>query len=204
MYISGPGTSPLARKFRTRTVPPVGQAPRHKSEIYQDIADRHIGGERMDYAAPTQENLTNTGLYIAPFSTLGSADSWPLDKWEQLLALLPEQPELLALEADRTKAEEMAEKLGIAACLVQPEEVPRMLGAQCRLYAVDGLLPQLAALAGCPCHVLMASRLAAVYSPLGAGHHVVCNHTPCHPCYRNECDQAPPCTAGVTPQELLG
>ena len=204
MYISGPGTSPLARKFRTRTVPPVGQAPRHKSEIYQDIADRHIGGERMDYAAPTQENLTNTGLYIAPFSTLGSADSWPLDKWEQLLALLPEQPELLALEADRTKAVEMAEKLGIAACLVQPEEVPQMLDAQCRLYAVDGLLPQLAALAGCPCHVLMASRLAAVYSPLGAGHHVVCNHTPCHPCYRNECDQDHPCTAGVTPQELLG
>ena len=51
----------------------------------------------------------------------------------------------------------------------------------------------------------MAGRLAERYGIcLGEGHRYVCNHTPCHPCYRNECDQAQPCTAGVTPQELLG
>lgn len=204
LYISGSGTNPLARKFSGRAIPRVGQAPRHKSELYQDIVARHLGDTRAVYADTTLGNNTASGLFIAPFSTLGSADSWTTEKWQQLISLLPATPRLLALESDRAAAEDLSKTLGISTCIVQPETVAQELGPQCRLYAVDGLLPQLAALVGCPCHVLMASRLAAVYAPLGEGHHTVCNHTPCHPCYRSECDQATSCTSGVTAQELLG
>lgn len=206
MHLSCMAGNPLTRlaKFRLRFTMPVGQEPHHKSEEYQRLTDEHIGGERLPYADAALGNQEATGYFIAPFSTLGSADSWQADKWKELVAKLPEKPTLLALEADRQAAEAMATELGISAVIVQPETVSSVLGAKCRLYAVDGLLPQLAALVGCSCHVLMASRLAAVYAPLGEGHHTVCNHTPCHPCYRTSCDQATPCTADISVDALLG
>ena len=204
LYISGSGTNPLSSKFSGRAIPRVGQAPRHKSELYQDIVARHLDDKHGEYADPTLGNKAASGIFIAPFSTLGSADTWPTEKWQQLIPMLPGQPRLLALEADKTAAEELASTLGITTCIVRPETVANELGPECRLYAVDGLLPQLAALVGCPCHVLMASRLAAVYAPLGEGHRTLCNHTPCHPCYRSTCDQSVPCTGSITPQEFLG
>ena len=78
------------------------------------------------------------------------------------------------------------------------------MGADCHLYAVDGLLPSLAALAGSKCTVLMATRQPERYAPaFGTGHRCVSNHTPCHPCYRSNCDQSAPCTAGVSVEEML-
>ena len=111
---------------------------------------------------------------------------------------------MLAFEQDKAAAEAIASELGVACTIVQPETVHTVLGPNCHLYAVDGLLPQLAALVGCRCSVIMASRLAAVYAPLGEGHRVVYRHTPCHPCYRSKCDQQTCCTAGVSVDELLG
>lgn len=204
LHTAGLATHPFARKFRSRTTIPVGKPPRHKSEDYQDMATFHVGGERAAYADPKQGNAAARELFIAPFSTLGSADAWATEKWQQLIALLPARPQLMALEADQQQAEALASALGITTCIVRPETVAQHVGPNCKLYAVDGLLPQLAALVGCPCHVIMASRLAAVYAPLGEGHHTVCNHTPCHPCYRSDCDQPKPCTAGITAEELLG
>lgn len=204
LYASGFGSHPCSRKFRTRTILPVGQPPRHRAEDYLEIARKHIDKVSLRYADASLGNAAATGLFIAPFSSLGKADSWEKEKWQQLISLLPSQPQLLALEADKEAAEQLAAELGLSTCIVRPETVCQVLGGQCRLYAVDGLLPQLAALVGCPCHVLMASRLTAVYAPLGEGHHTVSNHTPCHPCYRTDCDQPPPCTAGICPASLLG
>ena len=204
MYVSGMGTNPLAAGFRTRHFIPVGEQVIHKSEEYNTLTDRHIAITRPSYADASSGNVESTELYIAPFSSLGQADSWQKDKWKELAGRLPKKPTLLAFEQDREAALSLAEELELPCTCVKPETVARLLGPGCRLYAVDGLMPQLAALVGCPCHVMMSSRLAAVYAPLGEGHHVVSNHTPCHPCYRRDCDQAIPCSAGISVDDLLG
>ncbi len=204
VYTSGFATNPLNRKLRTRHVVPVGRESIHKADEYQSLADAHIKRERIPYADAAQGNAEETGTFIAPFSTLGSADSWATDKWKELVAKLPTAPTLLTFEHDKEAAQALASELGIESVLVRPETVASVLGEKCKLYAVDGLLPQLAALVGCTCHVIMSSRLAAVYAPLGEGHHTVCNHTPCHPCYRTDCDQQTPCSHGVSVDELLG
>jgi KDO2-lipid IV(A) lauroyltransferase len=204
MYVSGMGTNPLASGFRTRHFMPVGGPPVHKSEEYQTLTDEHIDSTRLPYADAASGNAESTGLYIAPFSTLGKADSWQTEKWKELAERLPEKPTLLAFEQDKEAALSLAAELDIPCTCVKPDTLASLLGPGCRLYAVDGLLPQLAALAGCPCHVIMSSRLAAAYAPLGEGHHVVSNHTPCHPCYRSKCDQQSPCHAGISVDDLLG
>lgn len=204
MYVSGMGTNPLAAGFRTRHFIPVGEQVIHKSEEYNTLTDRHIAITRPSYADASSGNVESTELYIAPFSSLGQADSWQKDKWKELAGRLPKKPTLLAFEQDRDAALSLAEELELPCTCVKPETVARLLGPGCRLYTVDGLMPQLAALVGCPCHVMMSSRLAAVYAPLGEGHHVVSNHTPCHPCYRRDCDQAIPCSAGISVDDLLG
>ena len=204
MYVSGMGTNPLAAGFRTRHFIPVGEQVIHKSEEYNTLTDRHIAITRPSYADASSGNVESTELYIAPFSSLGQADSWQKDKWKELAGRLPKKPTLLAFEQDRDAALSLAEELELPCTCVKPETVARLLGPGCRLYTVDGLMPQLAALVGCPCHVMMSSRLAAVYAPLGEGHHVVSNHTPCHPCYRRDCDQAIPCSSGISVDDLLG
>ena len=110
---------------------------------------------------------------------------------------------LIAFESDCDAAEKMASELGIPCVLVKPETVAEVLGPNCHLYAVDGLMPQLAALAGCRCNVIMASRLAAVYAPPGEGHKTVTQHVPCHPCYHRECDQPTTCAAGISADQFL-
>lgn len=205
MYLSGFASNPLARKLRTRFVLPVGTAPLHKSEEYQKLANAHVcKAPILPYADATQGNEEAEGCFIAPFSTLGSADTWEKAKWVELIAKLSGKVRLLAFESDREAAEALSKELGIEAVLVQPETVASVMGSKTTLYAVDGLLPQLAALVACRCHVIMASRLASAYAPLGEGHHVVFNHTPCHPCYRSTCDQTPCCTSRITVDEMLG
>lgn len=204
MYLSGLATNPLASKLRTRHVIPVGRQAIHKADEYQSLTDAHISGERLPYADATVGNMTATGNYIAPFSTLGKADAWEEAKWKELVEKLPVKPIIIAFERDKEAAQALAERLDIQSVLVRPETVASVLGEKCKLYAVDGLMPQLAALVGCTCHVIMSSRLAAAYGPLGEGHHTVCNHTPCHPCYRSDCDQQIPCSHGVSVDELLG
>lgn len=205
LYISGVKSNPLSSGFRSKAVCPVGKKPAHKLEEYLCIMkDHRINCSELVYADAALGNASARGNFIAPFSTLGKADSWELSKWQELVSRLDGTTALLALEEDRTAAEAMAAGLGIPCTIVRPESVASVLGPDCRLYAVDGLLPQLAALVCCRCSVIMASRLAAVYAPLGEGHRTVYRHTPCHPCYRSECDQQPACTTEVSVDELLG
>ena len=205
-FISGFKSNPLSRKFRVKFVLPVGNAPQHRSQDYLTLLkkghDVRLAG--CSGAGALIGNTDATGNFIAPFSTLGMANSWETEKWKNLVERLEGKATILAFEQDRKAAEAMAAELGIPCTVVTPETVHTVLGSNCNLYAVDGLLPHLAALAGCRCHVIMASRLGEVYAPLGAGHRVVYRHTPCHPCYRNACDQQTSCTTGVSVDELLG
>lgn len=204
IFFSGFADNPLCKKFRGRFTLQAGTPPQHRAQDYIALTKQHLFKlQGFGFADASMGNQAASGSFIAPFSTLGKADSWDKMNWQALVTKLGENTALLAFETDKAEAEAWAKELGISCVIVRPETVAQVLGPQCRLYAVDGLLPQLAALVGCECRVIMASRLAAVYAPLGEGHKVFSNHTPCHPCYRTECDQHPTCTSGITVDELL-
>lgn len=203
MYTSCFKDNPLSKYIRAKCVLPVGAEPSHKTQDYLRLAACHLTVPETEYADSACGNEKASGNYISPFSTLGKADSWSLDNWKKTVSLLGCNTSLIAFEGDRQAADEMAKELGIPCVLVKPESVAQILGAGCRLYAVDGLMPQLAALVGCRCNVIMASRLAAVYAPAGTGHKTFTQHTPCHPCYRAECDQSDPCTSSISVADFL-
>ncbi len=206
MLVSGFKENPLHRKYRfkaryscTSTIPRARM---------NDYLDNVVLYHRLQHCeqnfGPHPGATEQVGTFIAPFSTLGSADSWPQENWAELVRRLG-KVSLLALPADSSRAEKMAQELGCELCLCKPEEIATKLGPNAVLYAVDGLLPTLAATTGCRCTVLMASRSAERYPlALGSGHRYVSNHTPCHPCHRSNCDQATPCTAAVSVEEMLG
>ncbi len=203
---SGFTENKFSKRFRARFTETHSGPPRRRERDYLALlADQHaLAPAGNAHLQPRPGNTEAKGDFIAPFSTLGSADSWPQEKWAELAAALPARPTLLALEQDRQRAEAMAQELGLPCLCVKPEEVAAHLGPNCRLFAVDGLLPQLAGACGAHCRVIMATRLAARYCPLGEGHRLFTNHVPCHPCYRSGCDAAEPCAAGVSVAELLG
>ena len=203
LYTSGFASSPFKKFLRTKCVLECGSEPTPRVEDYLALASEHITLSGQQYADLSKGNTAATGCFIAPFSTLGTADSWPLERWKEVVSRLEGKVTLLALERDKEAATTMAEQLGIPCAITQPEAVATILGPNTKLYAVDGLLPQLAALVGCRCHVIMSSRLAAVYAPAGKGHKVVYRHTPCHPCYRSECDQTALCSSEIEVDEFL-
>lgn len=206
LLVSGFEENPLRRKYRFRARYSCSSTkPRTRLKDYLDnfkcVHELTVCEQDMlPLAGATEE----AGTFIAPFSTLGSADSWPQENWAELVRRLG-KVSLLALPGDAERAEKMATELGCELCLCKPEEISGKLGPNSVLYAVDGLLPTLASTVGCRCTVLMASRSAERYSlAIGSGHRYVSNHTPCHPCHRSTCDQATPCTAGVSVDEMLG
>lgn len=211
IFISGLASNPLTKHFRfiVRMLPdPNGKKPEHRQKEYLYGMKRY---HRLDCAPevkPTAGNDACTDSFVAPFSTLGAADSWPEERWAELVRRLQsngKQVKLLHLPQDAEKATRLASSWKIDTCEMAPESVASLLGSKAHLYAVDGLLPQLAALVGCPCTVLMASRLADCYAPVGEGHRVVSNHVACHPCYRSTCNAATgTCAAGVSVEEMLG
>ncbi len=181
-------------------------APRHKSADYLALLQlaHLISTKDAFYAAEEAGNAEVEGSFIAPFSTLSATDTWAEEKWAALIKLLPGKVTLLALAADRSRAEAMAQRLGIACVCCKPHEVAQHVGAKCRLYAVDGLLPQLAALANCPCTVIMANRLADRYAPLGNGHRTVFDHKPDYPAYGKDADKRTDATADISVENVLG
>ena len=204
LYASGFATSPFRKKLQAKCVLKVGEAPAHRTSDYLELLEAHfISSDGAVYAAPGSGNAAAKGHFIAPFSSLGAADCWPQEKWMEAVSRLGANTSLIAFESDCEAAEKMASELGIPCVLVKPETVAEVLGPNCHLYAVDGLMPQLAALAGCRCNVIMASRLAAVYAPPGEGHKTVTQHVPCHPCYHRECDQPTTCAAGISADQFL-
>ncbi len=205
LFLCAFADNPLTTKYRFRAryarkaAPPISRA----IETTKAIAATHRLAIPQDAYAPAAGNNSATGNFVAPFSTLGSADSWPEANWAELVQKLGGAT-LLALPQDKERAEALATRIGCELCICAPEDVCEHLGVGCSLYAVDGLLPQLAALAGCRCTILMASRLPEVYTPpYGEGHRCLSNHVPCHPCYSSACDRETPCTTEISVDEVL-
>ncbi len=212
IFISGFDNNPLMRSFRFRARMPhthVGK-PQHRVQDYiYGLEKTHDVKADVDACvAPMPGNDDCKDVFIAPFSSLGAADAWAEDKWAELVQRLQSSGhvvKLLHLPVDALAAAEMAKQIGIEAQCVLPSEVAKTLGPNARLYAVDGILPQLAGLVGCPVVVLMASRLAERYRPLGTNVRTVTNHVSCHPCYRETCDASTgSCTLSVSVEEMLG
>lgn len=210
IHVSALADNPLRKKYRKairahhESMPNVRD--RHRSRHYLDLLEKtHLLSVSAGIlAAEDSGNAEASGAFIAPFSTLGDADCWPEARWKELTEQLPAKPTLLALSGDKAAAEAMADRLGIACCCVAPEDVRTVLGPHTELYAVDGLLPQLAAHSNCPCTVLMSSRSTEQYGPMGKNDKAVYHHTPCHPCYRSSCDQGKEhCTDAVTVSDVL-
>ena len=210
MHVSGFSDNPVFRKVPLRrrdTKVPAAHCdkPRHRAEDFLSLAiqGHQLSTDGIPMADPESGNAEVTGNLIAPFSTLSATDTWAESKWAELLKALPGNTALLALEQDRAAAEAMAERLGIPCICCKPHEVAKHTGPNCRLYAVDGLLPQLAALAGTPCTVIMANRLADRYIPLGNGHRAVFDHKPDYPCYGKDCDKRTNATADISVADVL-
>lgn len=210
MHVSGFVDNPVFRKVplsRRDTKVPAAHCdkPRHRAEdfLYMATKGHLLSTEGIPMTDPESGNAEVTGNLIAPFSTLSATDTWAESKWAQLTKTLPGNTVLLALEQDRAAAEAMAERLGIPCTVCKPHEVAKHTGPNCRLYAVDGLLPQLAALAGTPCTVIMANRLADRYIPLGNGHRAVFDHKPDYPCYGKDCDKRTNATADISVADVL-
>ncbi len=212
IFISGFDNNPLTRSFRFRARMPHTHAdkPQHRVLDYLvGLKKTHdINADAASCMAPMSGNDACTDVFIAPFSTLGAADAWSADKWAELVQRVQSSGKvvkLLHLPQDSAAAEAMAKSLGIAAQVTEPAGVAQLLGAESQLYAVDGLLPQLAGMVGCPVTVLMASRLAERYKPLGSQVRTVTNHVACHPCYQAVCDATDACcTQAVSVDEMLG
>ncbi len=206
LHVSGFADNAFARKFRSRFTPLNNGVEDRRLDYLTMLNKSHnlrVSAEKMlACTAPRPGNLEATGDFIAPFSTLGSADSWPEENWKQLVTRLPQGATLLALTQDTERAEAMAARLGIPSLCVKPAEVAAKLGPNTRLFAVDGLLSQLADTCGVTCRTIMASRHKSRYAPLGNSR-AFSNHVPCHPCYRSECDAASPCAQGVSVDDLL-
>ncbi len=207
IFIDGMPDNPLASSFRFRTrkkptpVKPNQQRARDYTNRMETI--NKVQAPENTFA-PANGNAEVSGNFIAPFSTLGTADSWPVENWKELVGQLGKTT-LLALPQDKERASQLATELGCELCICAPEDICKHMGADCHLYAVDGLLPSLAALAGSKCTVLMATRQPERYAPaFGTGHRCVSNHTPCHPCYQATCDQPTPCASQVTVADMLG
>lgn len=204
VHVAGFVNNPLTRKIRFNSkYTVVSTIPQSRTEDYLTGFRKCHGLEPIPEDFAPLSGSAETGTFIAPFSTLGTADSWPQQNWAELVSKLGNVT-LLALPSDKEKAEKMAGELKCDCCICKPEEIATKLGANSTLYAVDGLLPTLAAQTGCKCTVLMASRHAERYPlNIGEGHRYLSNHTPCHPCHSTSCDQQTPCTAGVTVDDML-
>ncbi len=153
--------------------------------------------------APLAQGESSEGItFIAPFSTLGSCDSWPQDNWAELVAKL-NGCQLIALEEHQKEAQLLADELNINCVICTPASLQQKVGPQSKLIGVDGSLMQLAALHGASTSTLMASRLPNRYGPWVAQSKTMNKHLACHPCYQNACDEAVNCLSCITADELI-
>lgn len=204
IFISGFRENKLSKNFRCQGTRLHTGAPWHISQDYLHfLNNNHQLSIGPDIYTPLTSKGKRKGVMISPFSTLGKCESWSENNWRELIYRLPEKTTLLALKQDRQRAEEMAANLKIDLLCIQPEDLGQMIHPSVILYAVDGLIAQLAALYGIHTTVIMASRQAERYRPMGSTVRTVYRHTPCYPCYRQQCDADTPCVTQISVDDVL-
>lgn len=216
LFVSGFRENKLSSRFRASASGLHTGKPWHAANDYlQLLRNAHsLDIDRVDLTQKLQGNEQADATYIAPLSTLGEADAWPPHCWKQLVEKLNRNVVMLvAAEGEEKRQARLLTRieqwktqaaLDIEHRIVQPEDLSRLCGSRTTIYATDGLIPQIAALYGAQTTVIMASRLAERYAPLGANCRVLFRHSPCHPCYRKTCDSSKPCTSFLTVDNVLG
>ncbi len=207
LYISGFTENKLSRRFRAHFSRLPWGPPQPEAEDYLRLLEkRHeltLDRERLFAPLASRAAQHPSVCYIAPLSSLGSADRWPEERWAELVARLSTPATLLALPEQESEAQAMAESLGIACRTASLSELPDLLSPADRLYAVDGLIAQTASMIGVPGSVIMASRSAVrVYRP-DSTMKPLFRHLPCHPCALFACDRPEACTSFITVDEML-
>ena len=208
LYICGYESSPLSKKFRTRYATGRWGSPEEESEEHLSHLSHyhHLSFDQASALAPIPGNDDDTSCYIAPYSSLGKADSWASEKWEELVHTLSSQGKavtLLAEPAHEEEAQTLARRLGLSCRIVTATDLARVIGRNSFLYAVDGIIPQMAAMLGARGAVIMASRLAERVYRKTSGIRPVYNHVPCYPCGQSRCSSATCCTQAIRAEQLL-
>ena len=206
-YICGFDTNPLSGKFNRRYVSIHTGPPRPRHEDYL-VPLKTIHELKTEAALNTPVHLSgneeDSSVYLAPYSTLGTADHWPAERWLELAEHLKDKaPVLLILRRDEAQAEaDFGTKLP-RLILDDSADLADHIGTHSVVYAVDGVLAQAAALHGAQTTILMASRLPARYTPFGENVRTVSCHAPCHPCHSKSCDAPHPCLSQLSVNEVL-
>ncbi len=203
--ISGLTENPLSKKFTFHLSESQTGPAQHRYKDYLNLlrTKHSLAFVEDELIAPLeQENTAAKSTFIAPISTLGSCDSWPLQHWQELVTKLGDC-QLLALEEQQKEAQALAQELGISCIICTASSLQQEIGTQSRVIGVDGSLMQLAALYGAQSCILMASRLPKRYAPWVKQSKAINKHAACHPCYQSSCSEASNCLAHITVDELL-
>lgn len=208
LYICGHEKSPLSRSFKTRYATgrwgsPQSASDEHLSHLKQY---HHLNIDHTLAFAPIRGQDSGASCYLSPFSSLGKADSWQREKWQKIAEALTEQGKtvsILAEPAHEEEAQTLARQLGLSCRIAPAVNLTQVIGRNSVLYAVDGVIPQMAAMIGARGAVIMASRLAARVYNRDSRITPVYNHVPCHPCGQSCCDAESCCTHAISVQQLL-
>lgn len=205
LYVCGFKENPLSEKFNFSYNNAHCDAPQHRTLDYLNALNRHhsVSDIKPEWTAEHYASQdVEVKHFIAPFSSLGTADHWPEEEWSRIIEQIPSAI-VLALEDNRDLALNWAKKHGIKCQICKPEEINKVLGNKCRVISVDGLIAQLADFYGATVICIMASRLPARYRPMGEHSFALNKHLACHPCYRDNCDASPHCASQMHAKEVL-
>lgn len=210
LAFSGLSSHPYAKKRRVfRTISsdlPLGKA-RHKIEDYLNLLKEHKIHFENGSFFPQKNQLCSQSneIGLAPFSTLGKANEWPLAHWKNLLEKLKplKKVTLFALPENKKEANEWANDLKIPCQIGTAEDLLQAMPKINSLICVDGLIPSIAAHAGIPVLALFSTRTPERYRPLGTFHECIHHHKACSPCFLGQCDQAEKCIETITPEEVF-
>ncbi len=207
IYISGFAENALSKQFRTRRTSGFSGPVRHRFRDYLALLEK---GHALDVSQwqqyPRLQQEGEGQLWIAPFSSLGSCEEQrTTEQWQEIISQLPQGKKwrLLALPADKQRAETLATQLELPLDILSHDEIRERSGSSSVILAVDGIIPQLAAYAGARLVVLMASRLSKRYRVLTPRAHILYQHSSCHPCYRTNCDAAHCCITEIKAHDIV-
>ena len=207
MIFSGLDSHPGFRKYKFKVkVPGVRDgAPVHRVQLYLQIGVLHglDVGKPAFFPVKKESVPENAPILIAPFSSLGPANEWSVEQWEELVPMLPSRAVLIALEEDRERAQALAERLKVEWVSGTPESLFPVMDASSAAVAVDGAIPALCSFRGLPSVTLFSTRLPDVYRPMGVFNRSLYSHQCCSPCFLKECDRDVSCNRSIAVREVL-
>lgn len=203
--VSGFTENPLSKKFNYHLSESHTGPAQHRYKDYLNLlrTKHQLAFKEQEFTCALAQGESKQAItFIAPFSTIGTCDSWPQEHWKELVAQLG-SCQLLALEEHQQEAQLLAHELNIDCCITTPASLKQQVGLQTPLIGVDGSLTQLAALYGAPTSIFMASRLAKRYAPWLPASKIIYKHANCHPCYQTSCSASQHCLTSISAYDVI-